>query len=224
MRRTKEQAAETRESILRAAEDLFVERGFGHVSLDEIAAAAGVKRGAVHFHFVNKQGIVVAMCDQGHSPLRELVERLDGEHGLSPLDELLTIATDCFQAFDGDRRRRGIYRGSLALALDDDADPTSLVSQDEMLSLIGRAMEVAAAAGSLAAPWTPATAAHALHACIVGILTQWATSDNDATMVPGAADTVRALIASFRAPVVEEILAPRKAPSKAASKAPAKRR
>lgn len=225
MRRTKEQAAETRETILRAAEDLFVESGFDRVSLDEIAAAAGVKRGAVHFHFVNKQGIVAAMCDQGHSPLRELVERLETEHSLSALDELLAIGTECLRAFDGDRRRRAVYRGSLSLALaaEDEAGSTSVGMQNDLLSLIGGALEVAAAAGSIAPPWTARTAALALHSCIVGLLTQWATSDNDAGMVPGAVETCTALIESFRAapvaPAVSKKRVAAKAPPRRASKA-----
>jgi AcrR family transcriptional regulator len=201
MRRTKEQAAETRESILRAAEDLFVEHGLDHVSLDEIATAAGVKRGAVHFHFVNKQGILVAMCEQSHSPLRELVERLDTGHALSALDELRTVATDSLRAFDGDRRRCAVFRGSLslALALEDEGHAAALAAQQEVLDLITRTLEAAAAAGTIAPPWTARTAALALHASILGFLTQWATGEADASMVAGAVESCTALIESFRA-------------------------
>ncbi|WP_046864018.1 TetR family transcriptional regulator, partial [Microvirga massiliensis] len=61
MRRTKEQAAETRRLILEAAERLFLERDYETVSLEEIAAAAGITRGAVHWHFHNKQGLLLAI-------------------------------------------------------------------------------------------------------------------------------------------------------------------
>jgi AcrR family transcriptional regulator len=201
MRRTKEQAAETREAILRSAEDLFVERGLDHVSLDEIATAAGVKRGAVHFHFVNKQGILVAMCEQSHSPLRELVERLETEHSLSALDELLTVATDSLRSFDGDRRRCAVFRSSLSLSLslEDEGHAAAVAAQRGVLSLIARALDAAAAAGTLARPWTASTAALALHACIIGFLTQWATGEADASMVAGAVESCTALIESFRA-------------------------
>ena len=48
MRRTKEDAQQTRESLLDAAECLFAERGVSRTSLQDIAKAAGVTRGAVY--------------------------------------------------------------------------------------------------------------------------------------------------------------------------------
>jgi len=47
VRRTKEEAEQTRDQILDAAEILFFERGVAHTSLEQIARAAGVTRGAV---------------------------------------------------------------------------------------------------------------------------------------------------------------------------------
>ena len=51
MRRTKEQAEQTRVAILEAAERLFLEKGVAQCSLEQIARAAGVTRGAVYWHF-----------------------------------------------------------------------------------------------------------------------------------------------------------------------------
>jgi AcrR family transcriptional regulator len=47
-------ADRSREAILRAAEDLFAERGFDGVSLGEIAADAGLSRGAPSYFFGSK--------------------------------------------------------------------------------------------------------------------------------------------------------------------------
>ena len=49
MRRTKEQAEQTRTSILASAEILFLEKGVAHTSLEHIAKHAGVTRGAVYW-------------------------------------------------------------------------------------------------------------------------------------------------------------------------------
>lgn len=76
MRRTKEEAAITRENILDAAEELFCEEGFEGASLARIGEAAGVKRGAVHFHFTNKTGLLVALADREIVSLIELYARL----------------------------------------------------------------------------------------------------------------------------------------------------
>ena len=44
-----------RESILEAAEELFVERGFDGVSVNDVAARAGGSKALVFYHFKNKQ-------------------------------------------------------------------------------------------------------------------------------------------------------------------------
>ena len=48
VRKTKEEAQETRSAILDAAELVFKENGVSRTSLAEIATAAGVTRGAVY--------------------------------------------------------------------------------------------------------------------------------------------------------------------------------
>jgi TetR/AcrR family acrAB operon transcriptional repressor len=54
VRRTKEEAAATRDSILDAAEILFAKNGVSRTTLQHIATAAGVTRGAIYWHFVDK--------------------------------------------------------------------------------------------------------------------------------------------------------------------------
>lgn len=48
-------AERSREAILRVAEELFTERGFEGVGLGEIAAAAGLSRGAPNYFFGSKE-------------------------------------------------------------------------------------------------------------------------------------------------------------------------
>lgn len=55
----------TRDRILRAAEELFAERGVGVVSLREINRAAGAKSAvAVQYHFENRSGVLKAILDK----------------------------------------------------------------------------------------------------------------------------------------------------------------
>ncbi|PWC15056.1 DNA-binding transcriptional repressor AcrR [Brenneria roseae subsp. americana] len=53
-RKTKLQAQETRRQIIDAALRVFSEHGVSATSLADIAAAAGVTRGAIYWHFKNK--------------------------------------------------------------------------------------------------------------------------------------------------------------------------
>ena len=60
-RRTKEEAAATRDSILDAAEKLFVEQGVSRTTLQHIASAAGVTRGAIYWHFGSKADLYTTL-------------------------------------------------------------------------------------------------------------------------------------------------------------------
>ncbi len=57
MRKTAAEAAETRQAILRAALDEFSQRGYSATTLDGVARAAGVTRGAVYWHFASKAAL-----------------------------------------------------------------------------------------------------------------------------------------------------------------------
>ena len=62
MRRTKEEALETRRRILDAATAIFEQRHWKEVSLEQVAAAAGVTRGAVYWHFGSKDSLFMEVC------------------------------------------------------------------------------------------------------------------------------------------------------------------
>ena len=52
-------AAETRERLLRAAADVFAERGYDGTRVADIATAAGVSNGALYAHFPSKADLLV---------------------------------------------------------------------------------------------------------------------------------------------------------------------
>ncbi|WP_188192961.1 TetR/AcrR family transcriptional regulator [Nonomuraea sp. SYSU D8015] len=60
MRRTAEEAAETRKALLRAALAVFSERGYAAATLAGIAERAGVTRGAAYHHFNDKATLYLA--------------------------------------------------------------------------------------------------------------------------------------------------------------------
>lgn len=76
VRKTKQEALETREGILNAAVNVFYEKGVSSTSLEEIAEAAGVTRGAVYWHFKNKADIFSALHNRLHTSIMDrLLER-----------------------------------------------------------------------------------------------------------------------------------------------------
>ncbi len=62
-RKTKEEAAETRESVLLAALNLFSEKGYSRTTFSNIATSIGMTRGAVYWHFDNKSALLAALIE-----------------------------------------------------------------------------------------------------------------------------------------------------------------
>ncbi|MDR3723915.1 MAG: TetR/AcrR family transcriptional regulator [Terracidiphilus sp.] len=80
----------TRQAISNAATRLFIERGFDHVTVDEIAAAAGVGRMTVFNHFPRKEDMFFDLDEEGRETLREALRQRDPR--VSPVEALRLLA------------------------------------------------------------------------------------------------------------------------------------
>ncbi len=92
VRRTKDKAQETRNRILDAAEQVFSDRGVSRTSLNDIAEAAGVTRGAIYWHFQDKSELFCAMLGRVTMPMEELRDRAAGQLAEDPLAYIRAMA------------------------------------------------------------------------------------------------------------------------------------
>lgn len=69
MAKQAERRTATRAAILGAATDLFGTQGFAATSVDQIAAAAGVAKGAVYHHFPTKEAVFEAVFEEASEVL-----------------------------------------------------------------------------------------------------------------------------------------------------------
>ncbi len=86
-------AERTIESLLRAAEQLFRKRSFAEVTLEEIAADAGVAVGSVYNHFGSKAGLHAALVERALDTDRYFMD-LAYVPGRSPIDQLYAAAAE----------------------------------------------------------------------------------------------------------------------------------
>jgi AcrR family transcriptional regulator len=91
---------ETRErEIVRAALELFVERGFAATKLDDVARAAGVSKGLPFLYFGNKEGLFKAVIGEAIlAPLNSGEELVAGYRGTT--GQLLREIVAKYRAFD----------------------------------------------------------------------------------------------------------------------------
>jgi AcrR family transcriptional regulator len=75
MAKQAERRAATTEAILRAGRRLFGERGFAATTMDDIAEAADVAKGAVYHHFKTKEAVFEAVFEQVSGDLVQDIDR-----------------------------------------------------------------------------------------------------------------------------------------------------
>ncbi|PKO90597.1 MAG: TetR family transcriptional regulator [Betaproteobacteria bacterium HGW-Betaproteobacteria-12] len=109
-RKTKEEAEVTRRSIIQAARTVFFARGVSRSSLERIAEAAGVSRGAIYWHFKDKAELFYAMREGVFAPM---VERTDaiffGDGYENPLDAIESAINEFFRVIEECEGVRAVF-------------------------------------------------------------------------------------------------------------------
>jgi AcrR family transcriptional regulator len=85
-RKTKEESEETRKAILLAALDVLSEKGYLRTTFVDIARRIGMSKGAVYWHFKNKQALLAALMEEMRGREEALLAGEAGE--LTSLDGL----------------------------------------------------------------------------------------------------------------------------------------
>ena len=178
VRRTKQEAAETRASILDAAEAVFYERGVAHASLEDVAAAAKVTRGAIYWHFKDKAELFDAMMQRVVLPAEDMGERaecpLGGAMSLemlrrATLDVLLRTATDPrMQRIFEIAYHKCEYVGDAVGVRE-----RHIASQAECMRTIEAGFRACVARGELPASVEPKVAAMGAMSLVSGLIANW---------------------------------------------------
>jgi AcrR family transcriptional regulator len=71
---TREQSEATARNVLETARAQFAEKGYAAVGLDDVAAAAGVTRGAVYHHYRSKLGLFAAVHEAVQASVAAAIE------------------------------------------------------------------------------------------------------------------------------------------------------
>ena len=203
MRRTKAEAAETRAAILAAAEHIFFEKGVANTSLDEIATAAGVTRGAIYWHFASKTDLFLELYNSVRLPLAAQMVDLENSD-CDERDALAVIEKACcdwLELLAQDEQRQRMLTIMLRTNFTDEFHPVmeAMASLDEshrrnIENILGKAHHNK----RLAANWTPSSSGRALKWMIKGICWEWLLSGHKFDLVKDGGDSIRRLFASFR--------------------------
>lgn len=179
MKRTRAEARATREGILDAAEQAFLERGVSRSSLEHVAQRAGVTRGAIYWHFKDKSDLFSAMLDRVRLPMADLAEayRRDGAYVSDPLGRLHELCRHALTRLEESETYRNVYgilmnRCEFAGEMNP-AFERQLEIDAENLRKVEADFREAQALGQLAPYVQPRIATRALYSLMHGIYLGW---------------------------------------------------
>lgn len=109
VRRTKDEALETRHRILDVAEQVFSERGVTRTSLADIAEAAGVTRGAIYWHFEDKADLFCSMVARVTMPMETPVCQTDHRSTPDPLTSIRSMLIGILRHTSEDPQARRVF-------------------------------------------------------------------------------------------------------------------
>jgi TetR/AcrR family acrAB operon transcriptional repressor len=204
VRRTKEEALATRMALLDAAERVFSERGVSRTSLSDVAAAAGVTRGAVYWHFKDKVDLLDAMLRRVVLPMEEAQAACTGSDPAGdPLGHLRNCLLKVLKRTATDPQSQRVfeivfhkceYIDEMAPARDRCA-----AMREGYLSEIERGLRNAIKQGQLPSGVRVRTAATGLHALVDGLIANWVQKPDYFALEREAAHVIDMFLDGLRA-------------------------
>lgn len=160
----------TREKILDAALDVFSQKGYHDTRMDEIVTESGTSKGAIYFHFPNKERLFLALVDQFANLLeRRVTDAISHEaEGMARVQAALETCLDTF----GRYRRPAKLLLVQAVGLGALFEKKRLEVNDRFADLIRKYLDEAVAVGDIA-PVDTEIVAHAWMGAIYSVVIRW---------------------------------------------------
>lgn len=178
VRRCKADAEQTRLKILEAAEMLFAERGIARTTLEQIARAAGVTRGAFYWHFKDKTAVLSALYERTTAPQLALIREASEQADLTdPLAFLECSGTRFLSVFAADKCQQRMHRIMSNAAMTEETAAWLAEANVELWRVFQRLLARAGEAGQLTDELTPDEVAVSLMVMFNGLLNEWLRSD-----------------------------------------------
>lgn len=174
--RQAERRRSTRRKILDAAVRIFAEKGYHDTAVDDIVRASSTSKGAVYFHFPNKQGIFLALVEYLADQVIDRMEvSIDSEKGgIAKVDAALRTALEFF----GSHRNLARILLVEVVGLGHGFHPRLLGLRVRFTSLIKKHLDKAVADGSIP-PQDTEVAARVWIGALTELAVRWLYAEGD---------------------------------------------
>ena len=203
MRRSKEDSLKTRRSIVLAARRVFAKRGVSQTSMEHIACAAGVTRGAIYGHFKDKGDLFQTMREQVRLPLMDVLnEAMLHSPGdpLAGVERYLLAVVDAVRDDPATRDTFQILTFKCEYVGDFKADIKRQAARlAELAEELERVYRAASRYGQFRKGVAPRLAALETCAFLMGTMRLWLLDADGVLVRKDAAKLMRAHVANLRA-------------------------
>jgi TetR/AcrR family transcriptional regulator, transcriptional repressor for nem operon len=181
-------------------QQLFFSQGLKGVSMEAVAAAAGIKKANLFHYFPSREALELAVLDRFAADLRE---HLATQFAATASDPIATVAAMFEEAARGMRRRRyrgGCFAGNLALEASDHRESVRVrVAQllRYWVAQVARLLDRGRAAGYFRRELKPGPAAEAILSLFEGSLL-YSKANRKPAAIDSARDMAIAYLEAFR--------------------------
>ncbi len=197
MRRTKEEAAVTRATVLKAALSVFSAKGYAAATLDDVATAAKVTRGAIYWHFKGKADLYNTLVEEMSARGASIVQKAVAEGG-TLIDILRRVFISQCALIEDDKEARAVMELALfKTGVDPDLQAgrkKQIDAGNALISGIADAMKMGVSQGILRDDIDPTDMARAFVAFENGAIQQWLASPKSFSLKKSAESFAEILI------------------------------
>jgi len=197
MRRTKEEAAVTRTTVLKAALSVFSAKGYAATTLDDVAKAAKVTRGAIYWHFKGKADLYNTLVEEMSARGASIVQQAVAEGG-TLIDILRRVFISQCMLIEDDKEARAVMELALFKTGHDPDLQAGRKKQIEagnaLIAGIADAMRMGVGQGILRDDMDPTDMARAFLAFENGAIQQWLASPKSYSLKKSAESFAEILI------------------------------
>lgn len=201
MKRTKEEAAVTRATLLKTALAVFSAKGYAATTLDDVAKSAKVTRGAIYWHFKSKSDLYNTLIQEFSARGAAVVQQAVAEGG-TLIEILRRVFVRQCALIEEDKEARAVMELALfKTGLDPELQAgrkKQVETGNALLEGITGAMQQGMAQGFLRNDMDPADLARAFIAFENGVIQLWLVSPKSFSLKTSAESFAEILLDGLR--------------------------
>lgn len=176
VRKTKEDTQQTYDALLNAAEQVFCEKGVSKSTLNDVACAAGMTRGAIYWHFKDKKELFHALCDRAFLPMETLLNEIMNSSIDDPIATIRRLNLHFIRQVTINPRQTKVFDIIFHRCEKTEEMAFFALEQEkraECLSQMEVIMQAAVTHGRLPANTNTWIAMQAIHSYLIGLIHEW---------------------------------------------------